>query len=72
VESVIAPTFNAEKLITYAEVTKEVTKGNTELIVTSEEKAARDYIAVARSMGANESVCDLIGISLLHGTHLTR
>jgi len=31
---VIAPTFNAEKLITYAEVTKEVAKGNTELIVT--------------------------------------
>jgi uridylate kinase len=32
--SVIAPTLNAEKFITYAEVVKEVAKGNTVLIVT--------------------------------------
>jgi uridylate kinase len=62
--SVIAPTLNAEKFIAYADVIKEVAKGNAVLVVTGGGKAARDYIEVARSMGANESVCDLIGISL--------
>jgi uridylate kinase len=42
-------------------VIKEGAKGNAVLVVTGGGKAARDYIEVARSMGANESVCDLIG-----------
>jgi len=62
--SVIAPTLDAKKFIAYAEVIKEIAKSNTVLIVTGGGKAARDYIEVARSMGANEAVCDLIGISL--------
>jgi uridylate kinase len=68
---VIAPTLIAEKFIAYAEVIKEVAEGNTVLIVTGGE-AARDYIEAARSMGTNESVCDLTGISLSHGTYITR
>ena len=62
--SVIAPTLDAKRFIAYAEVIKEIAKSNTVLIVTGGGKAARDYIGVARSMGANEAVCDLIGISL--------
>jgi uridylate kinase len=39
--SVIAPTLNAEKFVTYAKVIKEVAKGNTELIVTGGESRSR-------------------------------
>jgi len=62
--SVIAPTLSQEKFLEYAEVIKELAKENTLLIVTGGGKAARDYIRAARSMGASEAVCDLIGIAL--------
>ena len=62
--SVIAPTLSQEKFLEYAKVIKELTKENTVLVVTGGGKAARDYIQAARSMGASEAVCDLIGIAL--------
>ncbi|MGZ4903711.1 MAG: UMP kinase [Halobacteriota archaeon] len=62
--SVIAPTLAQEKFLEYADVIRELAKEHTVLVVTGGGKAARDYIGVARSMGANEAVCDLIGISL--------
>jgi len=62
--SVIAPTLAPEKFLEYADVIRELAKEHTVLAVTGGGKAARDYIGIARSMGANEAVCDLIGISL--------
>jgi uridylate kinase, putative len=62
--SVIAPTLSQEKFVEYADVIKELTKENTVLVVTGGGKAARDYIQAARSLGASEAVCDLIGIAL--------
>ena len=62
--SVIAPTLSQEKFLEYAEVIKELAQENTLFIVTGGGKAARDYIRAARSMGASEAVCDLIGIAL--------
>jgi uridylate kinase len=62
--SVIAPTLSQEKFVEYANVIKELTKENTVLVVTGGGKAARDYIQAARSLGASEAVCDLIGIAL--------
>ncbi|MGZ4926626.1 MAG: UMP kinase, partial [Halobacteriota archaeon] len=62
--SVIAPTLSQEKFLEYAEVIKELAQANTLFIVTGGGKAARDYIQAARSMGASEAVCDLIGIAL--------
>jgi len=69
--SVIAPTLNAEKFIAHAEVIKEVAKGSTVLVVTGWKGRARLHRG-ARSMGTNKSVCDLIGISLSHGTYIAR
>ncbi len=62
--SVIAPTLAQENFLKYADVIRELAKEHTVLVVTGGGKAARDYIGVARSMGANEAVCDLIGIAL--------
>lgn len=62
--SVIAPTLSQEKFLDYAEVIRELAKENIVLVVTGGGKAARDYIRAARSMGASEAVCDLIGIAL--------
>ncbi len=62
--SVIAPTLAPEKFLEYADVIRELAREHTVLAVTGGGKAARDYIGIARSMGANEAVCDLIGISL--------
>ena len=62
--SVIAPTLSQEKFLEDAEVIKELAQENTLFIVTGGGKAARDYIRAARSMGASEAVCDLIGIAL--------
>ncbi len=62
--SVIAPTLAREKFLEYADAVRTLAQEHTVLVVTGGGKAARDYISVARSMGANEAVCDLIGISL--------
>ncbi len=62
--SVIAPTLARDNFLKYADVIRKLAREHIVLVVTGGGKAARDYIDVARSMGANEAVCDLIGISL--------
>ncbi len=62
--SVIAPTLAQDNFLKYADVIRKLAREHIVLVVTGGGKAARDYIDVARSMGANEAVCDLIGISL--------
>ncbi len=60
----IAPTLAQDNFLKYADVIRKLAREHVVLVVTGGGKAARDYIDVARSMGANEAVCDLIGISL--------
>ena len=62
--SVLARELHPEKFKSYAHVIGEISKKNSVLIVTGGGKAARDYIAVARELGADEATCDLIGIEL--------
>ena len=62
--SVLASTLGAEKFKSYASALKEIAKNNTLFVVTGGGKAARDYIGVARELGADEATCDLIGIEL--------
>jgi len=62
--SVIAPTLTQDTFLAYAAVVEDLAKENTVVVVTGGGKAAREYIQAARSMGANEAVCDLIGIAL--------
>jgi uridylate kinase len=62
--SVLARDLSPEKFLGYAEAIKQISKENTVFVVTGGGKAARDYISVARALGANEAVCDLIGIDV--------
>lgn len=62
--SVLARVLSPEKFKKYAAALKEISRKNTLFIVTGGGQAARDYIGVARELGADESVCDTIGIEL--------
>ncbi|VVB91570.1 Uridylate kinase [uncultured archaeon] len=62
--SVLAHELNQEKFREYASVLKEISKKNTLFVVTGGGKAARDYIGVARALGADEATCDLTGIEV--------
>lgn len=62
--SVLARALSPEKFKSYAKALKELSKENTVFIVTGGGRAARDYIGVARKLGADEATCDLIGIEL--------
>ncbi|MFZ3059051.1 MAG: UMP kinase [Candidatus Methanoperedens sp.] len=62
--SVLARELNPEKFKSYASMLKELSKKNAVFVVTGGGRAARDYINVARELGADEATCDLIGIEL--------
>ena len=62
--SVLARTLVAENFIGYASAIKEISKKGPVFIVTGGGVAARNYIALARELGADEATCDLIGIEL--------
>jgi uridylate kinase len=62
--SVLARVLSPEKFKSYAVAFKELSKKNTVFIVTGGGQAARDYIGVARELGADEATCDLVGIEL--------
>jgi uridylate kinase len=51
-----------ESLQQYAEALKELAKDNRVFVVVGGGKIAREYIGKARTLGASEVFCDLIGI----------
>lgn len=62
--SVLARTLSPERFRGYAAALIEISKKNTVFIVTGGGQAARNYIGVARELGANEAQCDIIGIEM--------
>jgi len=62
--SVLARALSPEKFRNYAAALKDISRNNVVFIVTGGGKAARDYIGVARDLGADEATCDFIGIEL--------
>lgn len=62
--SVLARALSPEKFRSYAASLKEIAKKNTVFIVTGGGKAARDYISIARELGADEATCDFLGIEV--------
>lgn len=63
--SVLAPSLKKENFKKYADVLREIAEEKEQLfIVTGGGVKAREYIGVARDLGANEAVCDKIGIDV--------
>lgn len=62
--SVLAPSLHQENFQKYAKVLKEIAKEEQLFIVIGGGVKAREYIGVARELGANEAVCDKIGIDV--------
>ncbi len=56
--------MNPQSLREYAKVLKHISNNNTLFAVTGGGHAAREYIRVARDLGASEAMCDAIGIEL--------
>ena len=55
---------DAEKLKKIAAVFDELAQSNNLCVVTGGGERAREYIKIARELGANEAFCDYIGIAL--------
>ncbi|SFM48141.1 UMP kinase [Methanolobus profundi] len=62
--SILAKELKPDSFLGYAEALKELAKEHEIVVVTGGGAAARDYISVARSTGANEVECDYIGIDI--------
>ncbi|MBP1907832.1 UMP kinase [Methanolobus bombayensis] len=62
--SILAKELNPDSFKGYADALKELAKEHNIVIVTGGGAAARDYINVARSTGANEVECDYLGIDI--------
>jgi len=62
--SILAKDLNPDSFISYANALGTLAKEHRLVVVTGGGVAARDYINVARSVGANEVACDFIGIEV--------
>ncbi|MDO9518561.1 MAG: UMP kinase [Methanosarcinaceae archaeon] len=62
--SILAKDLKSDRFISYANALSALAKEHRLVVVTGGGVAARDYINVARSVGANEVACDFIGIEV--------
>ncbi|WP_342306325.1 UMP kinase [Methanolobus sp. ZRKC5] len=62
--SILAKELSPDSFLGYANALKELAKEHDIVVITGGGAAARDYINVARSTGANEVECDYIGIDI--------
>lgn len=62
--SVLARELKPEKFRSYALMLKELSTKNSVFVVTGGGIAARDYINLARGLGADEATCDVMGIEI--------
>ncbi len=59
--SMLMQDFNAERVKHYAEKIESIAAKHRILVVVGGGRVARDYISTARSLGADETLCDYIG-----------
>ncbi|HIP25881.1 MAG TPA: UMP kinase [Archaeoglobus profundus] len=62
--SVFIKNFNANRIRRFAEVIDRVAEDHKMFVVVGGGKIARDYISIARELGADNTFCDYIGINV--------
>ncbi len=62
--SILARDLNPDHFKAYADALQKIATDHRILVVTGGGVAARNYIGAARQLGANEVVCDFIGIDI--------
>lgn len=60
----MAPDLSSDRIRGYADVAREVADEHTLSLVVGGGQTARDYIGVARELGANDAMCDYMGIDV--------
>ncbi|MDY6775505.1 MAG: UMP kinase [Halobacteria archaeon] len=62
--SVLVPELSSKRISEFARVAEEINNSHSLSIVAGGGQTARDYIGVARDLGANDSICDYLGIDI--------
>ncbi|AEH61812.1 uridylate kinase [Methanosalsum zhilinae DSM 4017] len=62
--SILARDLNPERFAQYADALERISQEHEVVVVTGGGAAAREYIKAAREIGANEVVCDYVGIEI--------
>lgn len=62
--SVLVPELSQERISSYARVMEDISGSHTLSLVVGGGKTARNYIGVAREIGANDAMCDYMGIDV--------
>lgn len=62
--SILAKDLDPNRFLKYAEALRKLSEKHDLLVVTGGGEAARNYIATARAVGADEVTCDFIGIDI--------
>ncbi|MFP4633126.1 MAG: UMP kinase [Halobacteriota archaeon] len=62
--SILVPELDADAVRGYARAIESVAEEHGVAVVVGGGKTARDYIGVARDLGANDSMCDYLGIDV--------
>ncbi len=62
--SILAKDLDPNRFLKYAEALQKLSEKHDLIVVTGGGEAARNYIATARTIGADEVTCDFIGIEI--------
>ncbi len=62
--SVLMKDFNAERIKRFAEAIEDIAKENKIFVVVGGGKVARDYIRTAKLLGADNTLCDYMGVEV--------
>ena len=68
--SVLMPDVDSEGVRKYAEVIQKLASGNDVKVVVGGGKVSREYVGVARKLGASEGHCDNVGIAITRANAL--
>ncbi len=62
--SVLVPDLSPEPIREYADAVRDINSSHSVSIVVGGGRTARDYISISRDLGANDAMCDYMGIDV--------